>query len=127
MSGEDPQPLVCIVDDDDSVRKALERLVRSLGLRARTYASPSEFLGQDPPSLEADCLLLDVQLPAMSGFELYDQILESGGDAPVIFITGQPRPSTYALAEEANAVACLEKPFNEAVLVDAIREALRTR
>lgn len=127
MSSRPQEPLVCIVDDDASVRTALGRLVRTLGLRARTYGSPREFLDQNHAQLEADCLLLDVQLPAMSGFELYDLLLEGGHRTPVIFITGRPRPNTRNLARQMNAVACLEKPFDETALVEAIREAVQPR
>jgi len=121
--GDHRESLVCIVDDDDSIRRALQRLVESLGLRVRTFASPDDLLSEYPV-LSPDCLLLDVQLPGMNGFELYDLYLEGGLEPPVIFITGEPRPDTRARAERANAVACLEKPFDEASLLHALRAAL---
>jgi len=116
-------PLVCIVDDDDTIRRALTRLVESLGLRACAFAGPRELLDRRPWD-DPSCLLLDVQLPDMSGFELYDLILEGGCEVPVVFVTGEPRPDTRSKAARVNAVACLDKPFREADVVAAIREAL---
>jgi FixJ family two-component response regulator len=116
-------PVVCIVDDDDAIRRALQRLVESLGLQALAFASPQELLDQCP-AVDPDCLLLDVQLPGMTGFELYDAYRDSGLQPPVIFITGEPRPDTRSRAEQVNAVACLEKPFDEASLLHALDAAL---
>lgn len=117
------EPLVCIVDDDPTVRRALLKLVESLGLRARAFASPGELLDQNPMA-DPSCLLLDVQLPEMSGFELYDLFVENGLEPPVIFVTGRPRADTLGRAARVNAVACLEKPFDEASLIHALLAAV---
>jgi len=121
--GQQDMPLVCVVDDDNTIRRALTRLVYSLGFEVEAFASPRELLLRDrakPPA----CLLLDVQLPGMSGFELYDRLIDAGHRPPVIFITGRPRPDTMSRAARVEAVACLEKPFDEGLLVSAIRAAI---
>jgi len=116
--------MVCIVDDDAAIRRSLVRLVESLGMRARAFASPSEFLDDDPAIEDLACLLLDVHLPGMDGFDLYDRLVQVGLSAPVIFITGDPRADTAARAARAEAVACLEKPYEETALLDALRLAI---
>jgi len=116
--------MVCIVDDDAAIRRSLVRLVESLGMRARAFASPSEFLDDDPAIEDLACLLLDVHLPGMDGFDLYDRLVEVGLSTPVIFITGDPRADTAARAARAEAVACLEKPYDETALLDALRLAI---
>jgi FixJ family two-component response regulator len=115
--------VVYIVDDDESVRRALRRLVESLGLRAETFSSPAEYLGSDVDS-EPSCLLLDVQLPGMDGFELHQRIVDSGSTPPVIFITAHPNAETRSKAAEADAVAYLEKPFDDRRLLAALDAAL---
>ena len=116
-------PVVCIVDDDESVRKALSRLIESLGMRAEAFASPEDFLSRAVEEQIA-CLLFDIQLPGMDGFELHDRTVEAGLDSPVIFITAHPDDRTRARARRADAVAYLEKPFNDQTLLDAIETAL---
>ena len=117
-----PDPVVCIVDDDESVRKALSRLIGSLGLRAEAYASPEEFLGRAVDD-EIACLLLDIQLPGMDGFELRDRTVAAGLDSPVIFITAHP-DETDARARAAGGSALLRKPFVDCDLVAALRQAI---
>ena len=117
------EPLVCIVDDDESVRRALSRLLGSVGLRTEAFASPDEFLARALDERIA-CLLLDVQLPGMDGFELRERVAQAGVEAPVIFITSHGDAKTRARAAETDAVAFLEKPFNERVLLDALETAL---
>jgi FixJ family two-component response regulator len=119
----DREPLIYIVDDDESVRTALGRLVRSVGMRAETFASPEEVIrhrSEENPEI----LLLDVQLPGMSGFELRGALSDAGLEAPVIFITAHPESYRWYDSEASDAVACLEKPFGEEALLAAIREAL---
>jgi len=115
--------VIRIVDDDDSVRRALTRLVESMGMRAETYASPAELLDREPDE-KAGCLLLDIQLPGMDGFELHRRIVEDGHQTPVIFITAQPHEAARDRARQANAVAFLEKPFDDETLLAALRSAL---
>ena len=86
-------------------------------------ASLAELLLHDRAKQPA-CLLLDVQLSGMSGFELYDRLIDAGHRPPVIFITGRPRPDTTSRAARVEAVACFEKPFDGDSLVDAIRAAV---
>jgi len=119
----DPDTVIYIVDDDDSVRRALSRLVRSVGLRAETFASPDELLRHGHRG-EPGCLLLDVRLPGMSGFELHRRLLDKGPLPPAIFITAHPGERNRATARTADAVAFLEKPFDDQLLLDAIDSAL---
>ena len=114
---------ICIVDDDPAIRRALSRLVESVGLRAESFASPADFLSSGPAG-DVGCLILDVQLPGMDGFELHDRILEAGIGAPVIFITAHPDASSRARARRDDAVAFLEKPFDDRALFDALENAL---
>lgn len=118
-----PAPIVCVVDDDGLVRKALSRLIGSLGIRTELFASPEEFLERVIDERVA-CLLLDVHLPGMDGFELRDRSVESGLDSPVIFITAHPDNRSRARAAAADAVAYLEKPFDDQELIDALAIAL---
>lgn len=119
----DHASVVCIVDDDDSVRKALSRLIGSLGIRTQSFASPQEFLEHVLDERIA-CLLLDVQLPGMDGFELRERTQAAGLDSPVIFITGHPDNRTRSRASATGAVAYLEKPFDDQALIDALEIAL---
>lgn len=118
-----PAPVVCIVDDDEYVRKALRRLVGSLGLRAELFASPEEFLAR-PPEPPIDCLVLDVRLPGMDGFELRARAAEAGVVPPVIFITAHADLRARARAARADAVAFLAKPFDEQSLLEALEAAV---
>jgi FixJ family two-component response regulator len=92
-------------------------------MRVECFASPRELLERGHP-LEVSCLLLDVQLPGMSGFELHDRLLAAGLQAPVIFVTGHPGEEARARAREAEAVALLEKPVDDRDLSAAINRAL---
>jgi FixJ family two-component response regulator len=103
-------PLISIVDDDDTVRAATESLVRSLGFETRTFASAESFLQSSSPQ-ETRCLILDVQMPNMSGIELQDRLSELGFEIPIIFITAYPDEAVRQRAMEAGAVAFLLKPF----------------
>lgn len=115
--------VIRIVDDDDSVRRALTRLVESMGMHAESFASPEQLLSREPDE-RVRCLLLDVQLPGMDGFELHRRIVEEGQAAPVIFITAHPHEAARARARQADAVAFLEKPFDEETLLAALESAL---
>ena len=115
--------IIHIIDDDESIRRALARLVRSLGMEARAFHSAKEFLDHEDLS-EVRCMLLDVQLPGMSGLDLYEYMVAAGRDVPVIFITAHPNETSRARARMLNAVAYLEKPFDEQSLLSAIKIAL---
>ena len=117
------QALIYIVDDDESVRKALKRLLRSEGFKAETFASAEDFLNsgyQDKPG----CLILDVRMAGMSGFELREHLAASGSELPIIFITAYDDVHTRERAEKARAIAYLQKPLDDKALLDAIRRAL---
>jgi RNA polymerase sigma factor (sigma-70 family) len=117
------EPVVFIVDDDASVRKGLERLVRSVGLRGKTFASAPEFLqcaASDSPS----CLVLDVRMPGVSGLALQETLAAAGHRIPIIFITGHGDITMSVRAMKAGAVDFLPKPFNDQDLLEAIQEAI---
>jgi len=114
---------VFIVDDDASVRKGLERLVRSIGLRGKTFASAPEFLqcaASDGPS----CLVLDVRMPGVSGLALQETLAAAGHRIPIIFITGHGDITMSVRAMKAGAVNFLPKPFNDQDLLEAVQEAI---
>jgi FixJ family two-component response regulator len=117
------EPVVFIVDDDASVRKSLERLVRSVGLRGETFASAPEFLQRaaaDGPS----CLVLDVRMPGVSGLALQERLAAAGHRIPIIFITGHGDITMSVRAMKAGAVDFLSKPFNDQDLLETIQEAI---
>jgi FixJ family two-component response regulator len=117
--------LISVVDDDISVRKSLDRLIRSAGLEARLFASAEEFLDSDH-SRNADCLILDVRLPGMSGTELLRDLVARRYNVPVIFITAHgsdDRARSDAVSDWT--VAYLIKPFSGDELLDAVNTALQ--
>jgi FixJ family two-component response regulator len=118
-------PLISVVDDDISVRKSLNRLIRSAGLDVRLFASAEEFLNSSHAP-RPDCLILDVRLPGMSGVELNKQLGARSCKVPVIFITAHGSDDT-ARAEAASdrTVAYLIKPFSGDELLDAINKGLK--
>ena len=118
-----PTPLISIVDDDLSVRRALRRLVQSAGYAVETFASAREFLDSSPAGRTA-CLVLDLHLEGMSGFELQERIAEDPAPIPVIFITAQDDTATRERARLTGALAYLRKPFDEQVLLAAIARAI---
>ena len=116
-------PIVFIVDDDVSVRESLELLVRCEDWQPETFASAQEFL--DYPRVHVpNCLVLDVSLPGLNGFELQKRIAVERTDMPIIFITGHGDVPMTVQAMKAGAVEFLTKPFNDDVLLTAIRAAL---
>jgi FixJ family two-component response regulator len=120
------QPLVAIVDDDESVCRALKRLIRSLRMTAETYVSSTEFVDliEALPSYRPDCVVLDVQMPGMSGIEVQASIRRARGTIPVIFITAHDDRVVRAHALAAGAVAFLRKPFDDALLIRTLGVAL---
>ena len=116
-------PLISIVDDDLSVRRALRRLVQSAGYSAETFASAREFLDSLPSGRTA-CLVLDIHLEGMSGFELQERMAAARDPIPVIFITAQDDAATRERARQTSASAYLRKPFDEQVLLAAIGRAI---
>jgi FixJ family two-component response regulator len=116
-------PVVFVVDDDDSLRESLETMIRFAGLRAETYACSQDFLGR-PRAMVPNCLVLDVSLPDLGGLDLQDLIAAERADTSIIFITGSGDVRTTVRAMKAGAVEFLTKPFDDQVLLDAIRYAI---
>ena len=104
-------PIISIVDDDDLLRAALEKLVRSLGLTARTFASAESYL-QSSWVKETDCLIADIQMPNISGLELQERLSRLGFDIPIIFVTAYPNDAVRTKAMSAGAVCFLHKPLD---------------
>jgi FixJ family two-component response regulator len=121
MSSE--QPVVYIIDDDPSVRNALTNLLRSVGLQVESFGSAQGFLSGKRPD-GPGCLVLDVRLPGSSGLDLQRQLVESGIQLPIIFITGHGDIEMSVQAMKAGAVEFLTKPFREQVLLDAVQHAI---
>jgi FixJ family two-component response regulator len=116
-------PIVFIVDDDVSVRSALESLIESAGWVAETFASAQEFLRR-PRVAAPSCLVLDVSLPDINGLELQSRVATDRTDMPIIFISGYGDVPMTVRAMKAGAVEFLMKPFKDDVLLDAIRGAI---
>ena len=113
---------VFVVDDDDSVRKALGRLLKANGFKVMTFESAEDFLVSNRGRTEG-CIVLDIGLPGMSGLELHEKLASSGSKKPVIFITAQDNPQWQEAAAETDAVAYLRKPFDQQSLLDALNAA----
>src|SRR5271155_3791741 len=120
---KESDPIVFVVDDDPSVRDAVQRLIGSVGLRVQTLGSTREFLGSKRPEAPA-CLVLDVRLPDSSGLELQRELTEANVQIPIIFITGHADVPMTVRAMKAGAVEFLTKPFRGQELLDAIQDAI---
>jgi FixJ family two-component response regulator len=118
------QPLVAIIDDDESVRESLPDLLRGLGFAAKPFDSAEAFLSFDGMS-RAQCLLLDVCMPGMSGPQLQQELVSRGIHAPIIFITARDDASARERLMQSGAAAYLFKPFSELQLRNALDAALR--
>src|SRR5579864_1332304 len=116
-------PVVFIIDDDASVRKALTNLLCSVGLKVEAFGTAQEFLTMNRPD-GPGCLVLDVRLPGSSGLDLQRQLAESGIQLPIIFITGHGDIEMSVQAMKGGAVEFLTKPFREQVLLDAVQHAI---
>ncbi len=125
MSGK-PKPLIAIVDDDESVCRAMRRLVRSLGMEADTFTSGQEFIDlvEAMPSFQPDCVVLDVQMPGMNGLEVQERLAKIHSPFPVIFITAHDEVGPRERAIEAGAIAFLRKPFNDELFIRTLHAAL---
>ena len=120
----EPKVFIAVVDDDLSVREGLESLIRSAaGCRVETFASAQEFLAR--PNTEApNCLILDLQLPGLSGLDLQKRMAEVGPEIPIVFLTGHGNIPASVRAMKAGAVEFLTKPFDDEELLHAIQEAI---
>ena len=121
MSSE--STLVFVIDDDDGVRAATQRLLKSVGLKAETFAAPQDFLKR-PPHDGPSCLILDVRLPGISGLELQRKLIEAGVNIPIIFISAHGDIPMTVAAMKSGAVEFLTKPVRDQDLLDAIHHAL---
>jgi FixJ family two-component response regulator len=114
--------MISVVDDDPSVRKALRRLLQSAGYSVEAFASGPEFLASDSPGRIA-CLVLDIRLDGMTGFELQERLVADRTAVPVIFITAHDDVRTRERVQKAGAAAYLAKPFEAAALLAAVESA----
>lgn len=117
-------PVVLIVDDDARMRAAMQRLLRTVGLRSESFATPEDFLRHNFRNVPS-CVLLDVRLPGMSGLEVQSKLIEIGVHIPIIFITSHADIPMTVRAMKLGAVEFLTKPFRDQDLIDAIQQALK--
>ena len=120
---KDTSATVFVIDDDPSVREAIDSLIRSVGINVRTFASAQEFMTSTRPDAPA-CLVLDVRMPGLSGLDLQRELGNAGIRIPVIFITGHGDIPMSVRAMKAGAVEFLTKPFRDQDLLDAISQAI---
>jgi len=118
-------PFVYVVDDDPAIRRSLERLLDAVGFRVASYATPMAFLGV-ADDLAMGCVLLDLRMPKMDGFEVQARLLLINPDLPVIVITAQCDVQTAVRAMKAGAVDFIEKPYSDEALIAALESALKT-
>jgi FixJ family two-component response regulator len=119
-----PQPdLIAVVDDDESFRKAVQNVLRSAGLQVRTFASAEDFLRSGQQGQTA-CLISDIQMPGMNGLELLAKLVTEERRIPVVFITGYGTARLRNQAQQLGAVQVLDKPFDDEVLLETIREVM---
>jgi len=117
-------PVVFVIDDDPSVRQAVGDLLRSLNLRVETFLSAQEFLQLAHPD-SPGCIVLDVNMPGMSGLEFQRALLQEGIDLPIIFISGNSDIPISVQAMKSGAIEFLTKPLNEQALLEAIQAGLK--
>jgi FixJ family two-component response regulator len=123
---QDKTPVISIVDDDESVREGLTDLVRSMGFIAEAFQRAEDFL-KSPRLRRTSCLIADVQMPGMTGIELYDVLINAGNMIPTILITAFPNDRDRTLALHSGVTCYLVKPFNDDDLHECIRSALGAR
>jgi RNA polymerase sigma factor (sigma-70 family) len=119
----EPEPIVLVVDDDDSLRRGLEKLMRSVSLSVETFASAPKLMGR-LPTKGPTCLVLDMRMPGMSGLELQQELEAAGLRLSVIFLTGYGTVPMSVRALKHGALDFLQKPVEDQVLLDAIHQAL---
>jgi len=123
LAGSEPLPVVCVVDDDASVREALASLFRSVGLEVATFANAADFLARDNADAPG-CLVLDVRLPGVSGLDFQAQLAAMDNRLPVIFMTGHGDIPMSVRAMKAGALDFLSKPFRDQDMLDAVTAAI---
>jgi FixJ family two-component response regulator len=117
------EPIVYVVDDDESICRALARLLRSVGLAVETFPSATAFLEHTPRD-RPSCLVLDMRLPGPSGLDLQGALAQAGRELPIVFITGHGDVPTTVRAMKGGAVDFLQKPFNDQELLDSVQRAI---
>jgi|SRR6476660_4880563 len=115
--------MISIVDDDQAVREAIQKLVRSMGYDVCTFASAEEFF-ESSRMHDASCVITDVHMPGLNGIEFQDRLLAKGNRVPIIFITAYPEESLRIRAMKSGAVCFMSKPFSDEALVGCIDRAL---
>lgn len=120
--------MIAIVDDDESVCRALKRLVRSLNMDGETFASGQQFLDliEATPSFQPDCVVLDVQMQGLNGLEIQDRLVANGKPFPVIFITAHDDAAPRQRALAAGVVAFVHKPFHDELFIKTLNIVLKT-
>ena len=118
-------PHVAVVDDEEPIRKALERLLRAFGVYAETFPSGQAFLDSLGTPPRPDCLILDLHMPGMTGLHVLRQLQESGVPIPTIVITAYDEPETRTDCLAAGAAAYLRKPLDDSVLLETIKATVR--
>jgi len=119
-------PLICVVDDDESLVEATVSLVESVGYIAEGFCSAEEFLNS-PQLPKTDCLILDIRMPSMDGLELQRRLAAGNHRIPIIFVTSYDSDNAKSQAREAGAVAFLCKPYSQDSLLQAVRSALASK
>jgi FixJ family two-component response regulator len=121
------KPLIAIVDDDESVCRAIKRLVRSLGMEAEAFTSGRDFIEliDAMPSFQPDCLILDVQMPGMNGLDVQQQLISRSSRLPIVFITAHDEMGVRERALSAGALAFLRKPFNDELFIETLTAAVK--
>jgi FixJ family two-component response regulator len=121
------KPLIAIVEDDESVCRQLEKLVRSEGMEADTFTSGEEFIHLIEGSawVHVDCVVLDVHMPKINGLEVQERLRRLGKTVPVVFMTADDQPGVREKALAAGAVAFLRKPFDPELFIKTLNEAVR--
>jgi len=120
---DEPAPIVFVVDDDPSVRRAIKRLIESVGLQVELFGSAQEFLASKLPNVPS-CLVLDIRLPGVSGLDFQRQLNEAKINIPIIFISAHGDVPMTVRAMKAGAIEFLTKPFRDQDLLDAVQVAL---
>jgi FixJ family two-component response regulator len=126
QGGAVERPLVSVVDDDESVRESLPDLLNEFGFETRAFSSAQDFLASDCVS-HTECLILDIAMPGMTGFDLVQELRHRGQVIPVVFITAQTDRSFRSKAFDSNAVSLLPKPFSDTALLASVEAALLKR
>ena len=123
---ERKRPLIAVVDDDESVRRALERVLRAAGMDAETYSRGADLVA-DVARLDPDCVVLDLQMPGLDGFETQARLTEASCGIPIVVLTAYEGEGASDRAIRAGAAAFLQKPVDSRILLDAVITAIERR